>query len=353
MVESRCRPRAALPAAADPCQRNRPDDRMQRPPRIELQQLTDLLRARVEQLELARDVEKPLLVDHDRSVCVVSRPETENPVDRRAAAEDPADVPTLKQAGGVRKVDDPAAERDGVLDRERTVGRRSEQALIPARDTGDEPRSDAHLPVAAVTTMQPDDVEPRVLAALDQVVADDEGRTVPVVVPHDLRHARVRVHLPEHLRPCAIERDDSEEVVPRAGVIQRVAVRVRRRRALREVAGHQRRPQRDASRRVQEVVATVVCTKPQLDAPVRLRDHVRLARPPHTAPRVLAGLVGRERAHPTRARVAPEDPRSRMRHRPDAVVVARQVAAEGGEPGNAPVDRAHDCRRRAKDFVFL
>ncbi len=338
-VERRGRPGAALAARAGGGQRHRPHERTPGPARVELHQLADLLRAALEPLQLARDVEEPFRVDHDGGVRVVSRPEAEHALRSLAAVQNATDVPALYEPGGVGEVRNAAMEGDGALDRERPRPGRGEQPPVPARDAQDDLRPNAHLAVTVVAAVQLDDVEPGVLAALEQVVADDQRGAVPVVVPDDPRHARVRVELPQHGRPAAVERDDPEQVVARAGVVERVAVGVGGGGSLGEIAGHQRLPHRRPRPGVEEVVAAVVGAEAELERAVPAGDHVGLPGPADAAPGCGTALVGGERAHAAAAGVAPEDPRRAPWHGPFAVVAAREVAAEGGQTRHLRVDR--------------
>ena len=136
----------------------------------------------------------------------------------------------------------PSRNDDRVLDRDLLVARG--RSAAGRRTRGSSPRSSdppSTRPVGVVAAVEPDHVEPAVLAALQQVVADDERGAVPVVVPERPRHGRVA-------RSCSTARwaagrsiaTIAEVVVARARVVQRVAVRVRGRRALREVAASRR-----------------------------------------------------------------------------------------------------------------
>ena len=147
------------------------------------------------------------------------------------------------------------------------------------------------------------------------------------------------------MRP--VHRDDAELVVARARVVQRIALGVRRRRALRQVARHQLRPHRPSRPAVEEVVVAVVRAFADLDPAVLVHDHVRLPGPPRPAPHARARGVRRRRAEPAALRVVPADHRVH-RDRPLAVVVARGVAPERRDPRERRVDRAgrgHAARR--------
>ncbi len=124
-VERRRRPAAAGALEADLGRGDAPHDRIVGAPGIELHQLPQLFRARVEALVLAGDVEEAVGVDHDRGVGVVAGPEAEDPPRRRGAAVQQAgDVPALHEAAGVREVHDPVAIGDRVLDRDVRLRRR-------------------------------------------------------------------------------------------------------------------------------------------------------------------------------------------------------------------------------------
>ena len=91
----------------------------------------------------------------------------------------------------------------------------------------------------------------------------------------------------------AVQRDDPEVVVARAGVVERDSRRRREvARSLREVARHQVGPQRLARQAVQEVVVPVVGALADLDHAVGVLDHVRLARPPRSAPDLIRASNG-------------------------------------------------------------
>src|SRR6476660_6262133 len=79
------------------------------------------------------------------------------------------------------------------------------------------------------------DVELAVLPALEEVIVDDETRTIPVVVPERWRDV-FGPELPQFERLRSIECDGAVEVVPAAGVKDGEAVGIDRDRALDDVA---------------------------------------------------------------------------------------------------------------------
>ena len=194
--------------------------------------------------------------------------------------------------------------------------------------------------------MQTDHVEPSVLAALEQDVVHDQRGAVPVVVAERPLDTGGAVDRPEHEGLAAsvtIRRHDPEPAVAGARVVQREPVRVRRRRALREVAGRERLPQRQARQPVQEVVHAVVGALADLDRAVLAHDDVRLSRPAGPAPLAPLDAHERHRAEPGRGS-APPDHRV-QRHGPLAVIAARRVASERDQTLERRVDRGRALRR--------
>ena len=100
-------------------------------------------------------------------------------------------------------------------------------------------------------------MEPAVLAAHDEVVGDDDGGTVPVVVP-EAGVDRPAVDAPQLDGLRSVEGDHPEVVVTRARVDQWVAVGIDGDRTLRDVAGRERRDDLLAGCRVDEVDPVVV-----------------------------------------------------------------------------------------------
>ena len=206
----------------------------------------------------------------------------------RPASQVPPHVPALDEAGRVGEVRDAAVVRHRALDRERTVRACREQAAVPARHVR-APRGGLTrtLPSAVVAAVEPDDVEPGVLAADEQVATDHQRCAVPVVVPHD-GATRMAVERPEHARPAAVERDDAEAVVARAAVVEGVTVGIGRRRSLGEIACH------DGGRSGRPVAPSrkwyARSKAPnRTSTPPRPRDHVGLAGPTDAAPGLRPG----------------------------------------------------------------
>ena len=257
-----------------------------------------------------------------------------------SALEDVADVPALDETGGVGEVDDPFAEGHRVLDRECVGGEVGGQLVVPPRDGENDLRVRRDLAVC-VPAVDLDHVEPGVLAALEHVVAHDEGGAVPVVVPVPVGDARVGVHRPEDGRRRPVGRDDAEVVVARARVVERVAVGIGGGRSLGQVTGDEVWLDRLPRDRVHEVVVVVVRAEPELQQPALVRDDVRLPRPPRAAPGLGAVLVAGLGAHAAALRVTPPD-HGIARDGTVAVIRAGEVAAEGGEARDLGVDRAED-----------
>ena len=208
---------------------------------------------------------------------------------------------------------------------------------VPPGDPHHDLGADLHLAGGVVASMQPDDVEPGVLPALQQVVADLQRRAVPIVVPHRARLG-VGVERPQHGRRRAVQRDHPEVVVPRAAVVERVPVGVAGGRTLRQVPRHQVGTHRFARPAVQEVVVGIVGALADLDRAAGMLDHVRLAGPAGPAPRPGAEDVPGGRTQPARGRVPPPDHRV-SGDRPLAVVVPGGVAPERGQARVLRVDR--------------
>ena len=131
------------------------------------------------------------------------------------------------------------------------------------------------------------DVEPAVLAALEQEVVDDERGAVPVVVPERLRHERgvVRVDLtrarwaltgPSRRRGTGCRASPRSTAGTRRG---RDVAEPFARSPVDEVGQH-----RLARSGVEEVVVPVVRALADLDRAVLVRDDVRLAGPAGPAP---------------------------------------------------------------------
>ena len=203
-------------------------------------------------------------------------------------------------------------------------------------------RDEAVLVLAAV---EPDHVEPAVLAANQQMVLDHERRAVPVVVAQGLGHARAPVDAPQRLWRLSIEGHDAQVPVARAGVVEREAVGVGRGRTLREVERDERRTDGLARVAVDEVIAPVVGALAYLDAPAGQLDHVRLPRPAGAAPFAGVHAHDRGRAQLRPLRVLPSNDRIE-RHGSHAVVRAGRVAAEGGEPVEGRGSQASACGPR-------
>ncbi len=336
-------PRAFEP---DLGRRDRPHDRIVGLRRVQLHQLPDPPALLVEALVLARDVEEPVVVDDDRPVRVVARPEPEHAAVVAAAVEQVGDVPSLHQTPGVREVRDAVVERHGVLDRDLVVADIREELIIEPRDRRHDARIDRDLPAVVIAAVELHDIEPAVLAALQEVVAQDQRRPVPVVVPHRPRHAGVGVDGPEHRGTLPVHRDDAEQVVAGARVVQRVSLRVGRGGTLRQVAGLQLGPDRPARPAVQEVVVPVIRALADLDRSVLVHDHVRLAGPPRAAPHAWPRRVRRRRARSAALRVVPADDRVH-RDRSLAVVVPCGVPPERRDPGERGVDGT-GCRHAGR-----
>ena len=267
-----------------------------------------------------------------------------------AAAEQIGDIPALHQPAGVGEIHHSVAERDGVLDRDIVVPRVGQQLLVVARDRRHDLRIDGDLSVRVVASVQLHHVEPTVLPALQEVVAQDERSSVPVVVPERARDGAVGVHRPEHGGARTIHRDDAEQVVARARVVQGIPLRIRCRRTLREIARDQVGPDRPSRAAVQEVVVAVVRAFTDLDAAVLVHDHVRLSGPPRPAPHTRPGLIRRRGAESAALRVVPADHRV-PRDRSFTVVVPRGVPPERRDPGERRVDRTggrNACRGRGR-----
>ena len=159
----------------------------------------------------------------------------------------------------------------------------------------------------------------------------------------------MRIDLPQDRGGGAVHRDDAELVIARSRVVQRVPVGVGRRRALREILGHQVGEQRLARSGIQEVVVPVVGTFADLHRPVLQGYDVGLAGPAGPAPlldrRPRAALRG-HRAH-LRAVVRIDPPLHRVRrHRSLPVPRAGGVAAERGQPRDLLVRRRRRGRGR-------
>ena len=176
----------ALAAAADRAERDRPDDRVLAAPRVELDQLPLARRARVERLELACDVEVPLALSITIEASVSSPVQNRN---TRFAVVPPRSTRRRSQPctspAEFAKYAIPSWNATEFSIENARSARLGEQAVVPARNAQHDLRAHAHLVLAVVAAVELDHVEPRVLAALEQIVADHERRPVPVVVPDD------------------------------------------------------------------------------------------------------------------------------------------------------------------------
>ena len=153
-----------------------------------------------------------------------------------------------------------------------------------------------HQPSGVIGAVELDHPEAAALAAHDHVVVEDDRRGVPVVVPQVRRHG-LAVERPQHLGlASAVEGDDPHEVVPRARVDERVAVRVDGGRALDDVAGLDVGQDPLAGVGVHEVDVAVVAAE---DRPGAVLPHGDggLSRPAHPAPDLRLAEVHRAAAH--------------------------------------------------------
>ena len=168
---------------------------------------------------------------------------------------------------------------------------------VPARGAEDHLGVDRHEAVGAVGPVELDDVEPAVLAALEEVVVDDQAGAVPVVVPHLLHPEVGGAELPQLDRFArTVGAQHPVVVVARPRVGDGEAVGVGGDRPLDDVAGRERGEQVGARLGVEPVHAVVVGAERHHGAPVLLVD-VGLARPARAAPGLGAAAVGRVPAH--------------------------------------------------------
>ena len=161
-------------------------------------------------------------------------------------------------------------------------------------------------------------MEPAVLAARDEVVADDQRGGVPVAVPQPglQRVGSIESSAHSSTGSPTVDGQDAQLVVARAAVDEREPVGVDGDRALGEVAGRERREDRLARGRVDEVELVVVGAEDHPGPAVAL-EHRRLADPARAAPRAGLAVLAGCAAHPG-ARVAPQDtglPSGRARRR--------------------------------------
>ena len=283
-------------------------------------------------------VEEPLRIDGDGGVRLVARPESEDPLERRASPEHVADPPSLDQAAGVPEVHHAVRERHGVLDGDVDVTQIAQELAVVAGDLHDDLGVHLHQALGVVVAVQLDHVEPRVLPTLEQVVPHDQRGAVPVVVPQRPRRAG-GVQLPQHGRRGAIQRDDPKVVVPASAVIEGKSVRIAGGRSLGQVRGQEVGAQPRTCRPVEEVVAAVVRSEPNLDPTVRVLDHVRLAGPPGPAPHLGLTEVLGLRAHRPTLRIPPQDP-GVAGQRPHPIERPRGVAPKRGQSDRLGVDGA-------------
>jgi hypothetical protein len=143
----------------------------------------------------------------------------------------------------------------------------------------------------------------------------------------------------------AVHRNHAEPVIAGARVVERIAVRIRARRALRQVIGHEGGPELLPSPSVEEVIAAVVGAEADLRRPVPLGKDVGLPRPARPAPIAGYAQIGGPRAQAPGGRIPPEDRRA-PGNRPLAVVAAGGIAAEGRQAGKPLVDRGGGRGRR-------
>ncbi len=112
---------------------------------------------------------------------------------------EPGEVVAEHEPGGGAEVGDVADHGDGALDRRVLVAAVVGDHLVVPRLVGeDDLRRHLHQPGGVVGAVELHHPEPAALAADDHVVADDDRRRVPVVVPLDRLH-RLAVELPQHL----------------------------------------------------------------------------------------------------------------------------------------------------------
>ena len=292
------------------------------------------------------DVQVTLRIDDDRGIDVAPRPEPEHLTVVRAAAKDVGDVPPFDEAAGVPEVRHAIVERHRAFDRDIVIADHVQELPVVAGNPHHDLRVHLHPVMRVVMTVQLDHVEPRVLAALQQVVADLKRCAVPVFVPHGVRHTGQGEHRPEDGRPRPVRRHDPEVAVARTSVVEGIPVGVGRRRALRKVGRLKVRTELLSGEPVDEVVGAVVRADADLDRAVRMLDHVGLTGPAGAAPRLhLASVrdprVDREKAHLAFRRILPIDRRV-ARDGAFPVIVAARVPPEGGQSRERCVDRTLD-----------
>ena len=296
----------------------RPDQRVVGLRRVELHHLPDLRAARVVPLPLGADVQHPLPRRRRRTRRCPRR--SRSGTCASAAGRVPSIIPEMSQPC----TSPPEFAKYRVL---------PEIATEFSIDTSVSPTSCSSWssqpgawntscgatctsPSAPVDAVELHDVDLAVLAALEQVVVEDEAAAVPVVVPQHRRH-RVRGQLVELGGLGPVDRDDPEVVVARPEVDERVAVGVDGHRALDDVAGGERREDVLAGGGVDEVLGAVVAVEHDPRAAVPLEDG-GLPRPAVAAPGGGLAPVLRQRAHrpcpgtsrPRAARPAPGPARS-------------------------------------------